>query len=133
MGWSIKIKETKKHGTQYKIWTSVSDGYVTKDWMTRDEIIKFLFWNKFGKFVREFIEDSMTFPNGYSEKDSYKRLPIDEKKSDEWYNFIRSTFKDGGEEILYTKFNEVLNQMGVKLDVSDGTWQVGNMKSHKVE
>lgn len=131
MGWSLKIRETKKHGTQYKIWTSIADGWITEKWLSREEIIKFLFWNKLRDFAMKFIEDVMTFPNGYSDKDSFKRLIIDEEKQTKYYDFIIPAIKD--EKILYGKFNEYLDKIGVKLDVNDGTWQVTNINKENKE
>ncbi len=51
MGWLLKTKETEENGVQYKIWTTISEGYITDDWMSKEETIKFLFWNGFRDFA----------------------------------------------------------------------------------
>lgn len=129
MGWLVKKRETKKNGVQYKIWTTISDSWITEKWMSKEEIVKFFFWYRFDEFVRKFLEDSMTFPNGYTEKDSYQRILIDEKSQDEWFDFIRKTFnEEDGNEIKFKKFIEELNKIGITLDVFDEKYKISNLE-----
>lgn len=120
MGWLLKTKE-ENEVTKYKIWTTISDGWITEEWMTRDEIIKFLFWNKFYDFMDKFIEESITFPNGYYDKDTHKRN-WDDKLNDEHYEFTKS--KHGVKGIDYVKlsvnkFSEILNYHGIRVRIDD--------------
>lgn len=132
MGWSLKIQETKKHGKRYKFWTSVSDGWVNDEWLTRDEMIKFLFWTRLEKMADTFIEDSMTFPNGWSAKDEMRRLPIDEELSEAFYEWRHSTFKaDDYYEAIFEKFAEMLDKSGINLSVHDGQYNFSNTE-HKI-
>lgn len=55
MGWNISTKEVKGE-TKYKIWSTVVDAYLTRKWLTRDEVIQFLFWDRFREFMRLFIK-----------------------------------------------------------------------------
>lgn len=131
MGWSLKIQETKKHGKRYKFWTSVADGWINDKWLTRDEMIKFMFWHRFEKMRDEFISDAMTFPNGWSEKDE-GRIPIDEELSDAFYDWQRSTFKLRGDdypEAIYAKFSEMLDKYGVNVSVHDGEYNFNNTEN----
>lgn len=121
MGWLLKTKEEEGKETKYKIWTTVSDGWITEEWMTRDEIIKFLFWNKLYDFMDKFIEDSMTFPNGYHDKDTHKRN-WDDKLADEHYKFTKSTFGVKGinyVKLKSNKFSEILNANGIRVTIED--------------
>lgn len=126
MGWLLKTKEEEGKETKYKIWTTISDGWITEEWMTRDEIIKFLFWNKFYDMIDKFIEDSMTFPNGYHDKDTHKRN-WDDKLQEEHWQFIQTKFKARGKaytKVSADKFSEILNANGITVKIKDarGYW-----------
>lgn len=120
MGWLLKTKE-EGNETKYKIWTTISDGWITEQWMTRDEIIKFLFWNKFYDMIDEFIKDAMTFPNGYHDKDTRKRYWDDKLQKKHW-QFIQSKFKARGKaytKISADKFSEILDANGITVKIKD--------------
>jgi len=132
MGWSLKIQETKKHGKRYKFWTSVADGWINDEWLTRDEMIKFMFWYRFGKMVDDFTKDAMTFPNGWSEKDEMRRLLIDEKLSDAFYDWQESTFRaENYTEVIYEKFAEQLDKYGVNVSIHSGEYSFNNTENKK--
>jgi len=121
MGWLLKTKEEEGKETKYKIWTTISDGWITEEWLTKDEIIKFLFWNEFYRFMDKFIEDAMTFPNGYHDKETHKRN-WDDKLQEEHWQFLQSKFKAKGKDyskITTDKFSEILNANGIRLQVDD--------------
>lgn len=121
MGWLLKTKEEEGKETKYKIWTTISDGWITEEWLTKDEIIKFLFWNEFYRFMDKFIEDAMTFPNGYCDKDTHKRN-WDNNLAIEHYEFTKSKFGVKGKDytkISTDKFSEILNANGIRLQVDD--------------
>jgi hypothetical protein len=121
MGWLLKIKETKS-GTKYKIWTTMSDGWITEDWLTRDEMVKFLFWYKFRNFVEDFVKTSMTFPDGWAKKDDPLRRICDDDSYDEWRELFRASLDD--DELMYNKFFEKLDKIGINIDINDGEFQV---------
>ncbi len=121
MGWLLKTKQEEGEETKYKIWTTISDGWITEQWMTKDEIIKFLFWNKLYDFMDKFIEDAMTFPNGYHDKETHKRN-WDDKLADEHYEFTKSKFGKKGNAYVNTttdKFSEILNAHGLGVNITD--------------
>jgi len=133
MGWSLKIKETKKHGKRYKFWTSVADGYINDDWLTRDEMIRFLFWTRLQKMADTFIEDAMTFPNGWSAKGEMRRLPIDGELADAHRDWQSSTFKaDHYYEAVFMKFAEMLDKSKINLSVHDGEFDFSSTE-HKIK
>ncbi len=120
MGWKLSIKETKQ-GTKYKIWSTIVDAYINDKWLNREEMMKFFFWHRFRDFASKFIEDTMTFPNGYIEKGQQGRI-FDEVKSDEYYKFM-SNYND---EQFYGKFIEEIDRLGIKISVSDNKWKIEN-------
>lgn len=129
MGWSLKIKETKKGVKKYKFWTSVSGGWINEKWLTRDEMIKFLFWYRFEKMVDDFTKDAMTFPNGWSAKGEMRRLPIDEEMSDAYFDWQQSTFGLRGSDYpkaIYAKFSEMLDKYEINVSVHDGKYNFNN-------
>ena len=115
MAWVVQTKESKGV-TLYKIWSTISDSYITEKWLYKQEIDKFFFWYRFQDFVEKFVEDSMTFPNGYCETDG-RRLKPDEAKANEFSNLILANYNDTS--LLPTKFLEILKELDIKLDVSD--------------
>jgi hypothetical protein len=122
MSWNILIKETKKE-TKYKIWSTVSDSFITNKWMNKKEIINFLFWHRFRDFIDNFVEDAMTFPNGWSQKDG-KRIMID-GRSDEFYKFRTESIKN--DTLAYEKFIEELSKQGIKMSVEDSKYKFNNL------
>jgi hypothetical protein len=118
MGWLVSIKETPK-GTKYRLWTTISNGWLTK-WSTKDEIIKFLFWNKFRDLMEGVLKDSMDFPNGWCDKENERR--IFDEKNDTFHEFIYNASKVKGkskDEILLDKFSEVIDSVGIDIHLSD--------------
>ncbi len=123
MGWTIAIKETKTE-TKYKIWSTIVDAYITNKWMTKKEIISFLFWHKFRDFADNFIEDSTTFPIGYTDKESGSRIfNADVSKAN--YKFKCDVSSD--DNLFYNKFFEELNNIGVEISIKDDKYLVTNL------
>ncbi len=75
----------------------------------------------------------MTFPNGYTDKDTGKRLPIDKEKGEGWYEFIMDALKDESQDKFYNKFFELLNESGINIDVSDSECRVTNNQDKQDE
>ncbi len=118
MSWTIKIK-TEKEVTKYRIWTTVSDGWIT-EWLTREEMVKFHFWNQFKKFMDSFIEDAMTFPNNYYDKDTEKRY-MDVGIQESFTSFMYHRHDDGKDYMQVTadKFGDLLTSSGIEMKISD--------------
>jgi hypothetical protein len=118
MGWLVSIKETPK-GTKYRLWTTISDGWLT-EWSTKDEIIKFLFWNKFRKLMEGVLEDAMDFPNGWYDKKNTRR--IFDENNNTFHEFMFKGLKVKGkssDEVLLDKFSEVIDNIGIDIQLSD--------------
>lgn len=114
MGWEI---ETKKAGdaVKYRIFSNSVNEYIVKQWMTKDEITKWFFWYRFGKFMRDFMEDSITFPNGWPKKIGGKFY--DPKVGKKYLAFTKKAVRD--DEFFIKRFSDELKKMGVNLSVSD--------------
>lgn len=118
MGWLIDIKETKK-GTKYRLWSTNVDSWISK-WSTREEMLKFLFWHRFEQFMEDFTKDAMTFPDGYTEKSTEKRIMT--KKTEEFYDFAVAKFKvkdKSALEVGAEKFRELITNAGIEVTVKD--------------
>jgi hypothetical protein len=117
MGWQVKIK-TEKEVTKYRIWTTVSDGWIT-EWLTKEEITKFFLWQRLRDFRDKFLEDAITFPNNYTDKDTDRRI-MDSKIEDDYRKFVSESHRGGkSDEILFDKFAEVLNAHGLRVKIED--------------
>jgi len=127
MGWSLSIKEIKKE-QKYKIWSSISDSYITKKWLNRKELIQFLFWYKFNDFMENFVKDAMTFPNKWSMKNLTKFERINNDLGEDWYDLQSKSLKD--HKIMGDKFIDELSKYDIKLDISDKNFCINNTKSN---
>lgn len=68
-----------------------------------------------------FIEDAISFPNGWSAKGEMKRIPYDENLSDALHEWRKSTFDaEDYYEAIFMKFSEMLDKYGINLSVHDG-------------
>lgn len=118
MGWLVSIKETEE-GKKYRLWTTISDGWLT-EWSTKDEIIKFLFWNKFRDLMEGVLKDGMDFPNGWYDKKTHNR--ISSEKNNTFHEFMCNDLNFKGktrDEVLVEKFSEVIASVGIDISVSD--------------
>ena len=116
MSWNI---ETKKDGdiTKYRIWSTIVDEHITPEWLTRDEIIKFLFWHRFREFMEKHIEDSVTFPNKWSDRSG--NISFNEKRASLYPGTMYKAFDD--DEYFTKVFCSEMKRLGIELSVSDGT------------
>lgn len=125
MGWRLEKRETKKHGVQYKIWTTISDGWITKDWMSREEILKFLFWHKMRDAFESFMDEVYTFPDSWY--DNNGNIVEDRPSArDEWYEFQRKSI--GNPEFFYNTLFKELDKLGINVDINDGKFQVKTLE-----
>ena len=122
MGWNVETKNINGEN-KYKIWTTVSDKFITKDWLSKDEILKFLFWHRFEKFVDSFLEDAIQFPNEWCNKKGERYM--DDEKSEEYFEFRKKTIKD--DDLFYNRFIEEINKLGIKLSINDGESEINNL------
>jgi len=106
MGWSITKKDNK-----YRIYSSIVDEYIT-DYMNKDEIIRFLFHNKFENLIQDMIKDMNHFPVGWFDKETGKRY-IENEKYDKIHQLTKSQDK------MYEFFLKELKKSGVTLSVQD--------------
>jgi hypothetical protein len=115
MGWSLKIKEKKNKETLYRFWSKSSDEWLT-EWSTREEIMKFLFWHKFDRFIDDFIREAICFPDGWCEKGSMKYINGDENKLEEYYRLAINRYKKDP-DILIESFKEITKALNIKIEI----------------
>ncbi len=115
MGWSLKIKEEKNKETLYRFWSESSDEWLT-EWSTREEILKFLFWSKFDKFIDDFTKEAICFPDGWCEKGTMKYINGDQNKREEYYRLAIGRFKNNP-DVLIERFKEITRNMNIKIEV----------------
>lgn len=117
MGWQVKIK-TENEVTKYRIWTTISDGWIT-EWLTKEEITKFFLWQRLRDFRDKFLEDAITFPNNYTDKDTDRRI-YDDKVVEDYTKFVYESHRGKkSDEILFKKFSEVLTAHGLSVKITD--------------
>lgn len=118
MGWNISTKEIKGE-TKYKIWSTIVDSNITPKWLSRDEVIKFLFWDRLREFMTDFMKDSMTFPSGWRAKDGSLCL-IPNEQRDAFYEFQKKSIQD--DDLFLGKVSEELKKHGISINIDDGTY-----------
>jgi len=121
MGWKVATKKFGKE-TKYKLWSTITDRYITKSWMTRKEITCFFFWHRFEQFANTFIEDAMTFPDGYTSKNNDKIITTG--LMDEFFKFKSKSIRDN--KIMWNKFLDELNNQDIKISIKDNKYQIEN-------
>lgn len=124
MGWNITTKEVKGQ-TKYKIWSTITDSYITPKWLTKDEVIKFLFWARFREFMNLFIKDSMEFPHGWRGKDGSLYL-IPNERRDAFYEFQKKAIQD--DDVFFGKVSEELKKYGISISIDDNTYNFTTKK-----
>lgn len=115
MGWQISIKEIKNKEAKYKIWSTISDSYIT-DWLTKKEFIQFIFWNKLEDFMRDFLKSVIPFPDRWTNHDNNNRIDLPENRA--IINKILNDSFDNDNVIPY-KFIEILKENGIEISIKD--------------
>ena len=83
MSWLIKNWGKDKYG----LWTTISDGYLhIPKKLTREQIIEFIIREYKEEFKEKVDKLKKTFPNGWADKDTYKRIEDKRYMSEaEWH------------------------------------------------
>ena len=110
MGWLVKRKTLKSGVEKFRIYSTMSDGYLTK-WETKEGILKFIFWNRFYRFMDDMIKESIMFPNKFTDKDTYKQ--INEPKDEDYYEFAIKACKDNN--LIPERFEGLLKGLDIEL------------------
>lgn len=109
MGWEIEKKRNR-----YKIWTSTSNKYLTRDWKTRNQIIKIIdSYNRLGAKL-ETIKGWFGFPCGWALKKSKDGIICCENKEGlrdycAWH--LDALEKKDYFEIVEAKYKEILKEL----------------------
>lgn len=107
MGWQIKIS-----GDKYKVWSTIVDEYIT-DYMTKDELIRFLFWSKFENLMDNILEDMICFPYGWVDSESGKRLLCEKDKHDERFQLLKNR------DLKFDEFFKRIKEVGIDININD--------------
>lgn len=110
MGWQLEIK-TENEETKYRIWSTFVDEWII-EWSSREEIIKFLFWEKFQEFMYSFSEEALKFPHMWMDKKTKKVNFISDEKELEVKKFKRG--KENADI-----FKEIIAGMKIELTIKD--------------
>ncbi len=99
-----------KKGDKYNVWTTVSDGYLSKKWMTEAELKSWMVKQAERDFKKEVVKRLWLFPNGWVMKDR-QYLEAPEGTLDAEYQFIKNLCECKTEEeydaMLDEKFKEL--------------------------
>lgn len=103
MGWLLKHREKDN---KWRIWTTISDGWVT-DWLSEDEAKAYLSYEYRQDYKLKVIEAYWSFPHGWWDKESGKRLENREAllAYQEWH--LQALKSDDYESEVDKKFREL--------------------------
>jgi len=124
MGWEISMKEYKAE-TKYKIWSTVTDSYITPKWLTKEEVIKFMFWHKLDRFMADFVETAMTFPNDWYIRELDRRM-YEEVNAKKFHEILEASIRD--REKFPKEFIKILKDLNIELSVKDGRYFINTKK-----
>jgi hypothetical protein len=127
MGWEISMKEYKAE-TKYKIWSTVTDSYITPKWLTKDEVIKFMFWHKLDRFMADFVETAVTFPNDWYIKELDRRM-YEEVNTKKYSDLLKESIHN--RETFPREFIKILKDLNIELSVKDGRYFINTKKDEQ--
>ena len=107
MGWTIKCSKEK-----YRVWSTVVDEYITED-ITKDELIRFLFWNRFENLMDNMLEYIICFPKGWTDKTTGNRLNCEPEKNNEYFEIL------GNRDKKFKLFLAEIKELGIFIDIKD--------------
>lgn len=114
MGRLLKTKKIK--GVEhYKLYSTISDGDINDKWLTKDELLNFIFWDRFRKFLEDFTSDSLCFPSGFHDKTGVMQRSTSEFVFPAEIRLL--FFKD--EQFFQERLREVMSSINVTMQVSD--------------
>ncbi len=125
MGLQVKRKTITSGEVKYKIWNTVSGGYHNRKWWSKDEVVQHLFWRKIRRFISEFLEDAMTFPHGYYDKDLSECIMDNEEARREYFKVLKDGIDD--ESILFKRFLKELGDIDIQIKVVNGEYNFGSL------
>lgn len=118
MAREIQIKEFDGV-TKYRIWSTVIDEFIT-DWLTKEEMDAYAFWDELSEFMKRFITHSMDFPNMKMDHDTGKILRTKSPDEDWATDFFNKCYKqDNYQELIAQKFKELAKNAGITIEVKD--------------
>lgn len=111
------LKTKKINGVEhYKFFSTISDSNINDKWLTESEMLNFMFWERFRKFLEDFTSDSITFPQGYFNKSGTMLSSNDsEYKSPAELKLL--FFKD--EDFFLKKLREQFFKINITMEVKD--------------
>lgn len=116
MGWNIETRKGKQE-TEYRIWSTVSDSWLN-EWSTRDEVLVYIFFNKFNRLIEDFVKESMFFPGEYVNK-KMVLYRAEEKMYDEYHKLLRQSYRVKEDDIdpMDEKFKEILSRLEINVGI----------------
>jgi hypothetical protein len=107
MGWLIEQKKDK-----YRVYSTISDEYIT-EYIGKEELVRFVFWHKFERFMEDMLKEMICFPHGWTEKKTGKLMHSGTEKHEEYFEIIRDR------KTKYVQFLNKLEENGVSLALKD--------------
>lgn len=119
MAWNISTKEIDGE-KKYKLYSTITDKYFT-NWISKEEVLKVIFWQHFQDFMRGFMESSLRFPDGWKDKDSWTSIS-DENARKEWSDLLENACDDT--LAIPKAFVTKLKELNIELSIVDGEYNI---------
>lgn len=107
MGWYIDEKNDK-----FRIFSNNSETFLT-DFISRNEILKQIFWKKFDQLIDEMLKDIFCFPAGFKNYETEKIYHYENEQLEKYFNLLKDN------SLRLNTFINELHKLGISIDVSD--------------
>lgn len=115
MAMKISQRINKKGERQYRLWTTISDGWLTK-WCSRKKALQYLAWDMEFHYKKRFIEVYYRFPHDFGDKDAgVMRCIVDEegnKRLSEWNEKVMKSFESNYYyDLIESEYKKIMKEL----------------------
>lgn len=118
MSWRISRK-TIRGQQRYKLWSTISDSYITPKWLSKSAVMNYIFWQYLQDFMQTYMKTALQFPDGWTDKDTGERI-IDEPQRLQYSKLLNEACRNP--EAIPEAFLTKLQELQIDLKISDGIY-----------
>lgn len=114
MGWQVSRRTLKSGKKQYRLWTTISDGWLTK-WSSREEMLQYLAAHAEYDYKKTVVEFYYRFPHHFGDYDSKKVAIILDDEANKRYSDYNRRFLDAKDcfDFIEEEFKKISQELGL--------------------
>ncbi|WP_407107264.1 hypothetical protein [Rhodococcus aetherivorans] len=105
-----RMYKQRKSDGKWRVWSTNTDSWIT-DWITEDDVKRFIFAGKTYDYEIDVIQRLWCFPNGLYDRDSHRSLSGPINEFHDWYSSVLDD-ADAYEDKVHAKFVELTEGFG---------------------